>query len=631
MKGCSSVPARRASLPAYRPQLAQLVETAPTGPGWIHELKLDGYRIGCLKDRGSVTLLSRNGRDWTAQFPEIVAAAKTLPAKRLLLDGELVILLPDGRSSFQALQNAVAQEPPRPDLVYFAFDLLHLGEEDLHRSPLEARKERLAALLQRARGEAAHRIRYGAHLDGDGPEVFRHACRLGAEGIVSKRLGQPYRPGRNATWVKTKCVLRQELVIGGFTDPEGSRDGIGSLVVGYHDDRNRLRYAGKVGTGFTQAASRALRRRLEGLEQKASPFDPRPPGWLGRSAHWVSPTLVAEVLFTEWTRDGKIRHPSFQGLREDKGPPEVRRETPQRRTARDVVAGVSISHPDRMVYPQLRITKLQLARFYEALSDRILPHVQGRPLTLYRCPTGVGGEDGHFMKHSKVWAPDALRRVRIQEKTKLGEYLIADDAAALVALVQMDVVELHTWNSVYETLEQPNRIVLDLDPGPQVAWRDVVDAARTVRGVLRALRLESFVKTTGGVGLHVVVPLQPVADWKDCLAFSRAVAEALARQAPDRFTTAFAKAGRERKILLDYLRNNRTNTSVAAFSTRARPHAPVSVPLDWDELSPRRKSDAFTLKNLQRRLARLREDPWAGYWKCRQRLTKAALSALRAI
>jgi len=312
----------RTALPPYRPQLAALVAAPPEGAGWVHETKYDGYRIGCAIERGQVTLWSRRGKDWTAQFPEVAAAARALAVRSALLDGEVAAVLPDGRTSFQALQNAFSGGSRT--LRYFVFDLLFLDGKDFTRLPLRERKARLEALLVGTRAEV---IQYASHVDAPGPAVLREACRLGLEGIVSKRADEPYRPGARAGWTKAKCIARQELVIGGFTDPEGSREGIGALLVGHHE-QGVLRFAGKVGTGFTNASARALRARLEPLERGRSPFDPAPPGWLGRNAHWVEPVLVAEVAFTEWTGDGKIRHPSFQGLREDKRAEEVVREAP---------------------------------------------------------------------------------------------------------------------------------------------------------------------------------------------------------------------------------------------------------------------------------------------------------------
>ena len=624
--------------PDYVPQLATLVATPPSGDEWLHEIKYDGYRIGARVRKGRVSLYTRNGNDWTAAFPELADAIRKLDLDDALIDGEAAMVLPDGRTSFQALQNMGAAAR-RAAIVYFVFDLLRLDGQSLEALPLEQRKARLKKLVG---ARKTGRIRYSEHITGNGDTFFAEACRTGLEGIVSKQRHEPYRAGRHGGWVKTKCVQRQEFVIGGFTDPEGMRAGIGALLIGYYDG-GRLVFSGKVGTGFSHKAALDLRAKLDRLENKTSPFTPAPPGALGRNAHWVRPDLVCEVEFTEWTTDGKIRHPSFQGLRADKQPKEIVREkaVARPRAARaaetratggqdqNVVAGVPISHQDRILYPDLTLTKIDIARYYESIATWVVPHVAGRPLTLVRCPEGLRA-DCFFMKHSKVWAPSALRRVRIKEKTKLGEYLIADDLPALVGLVQMGVLEIHTWNSVFEDIERPNRLVFDLDPGDEIEWPAVVRAARMVRDALAALQLDSWVKTTGGRGLHVVVPLTPHADWSQCLEFSKALSERFEQAQPSLYTTAFAKAGRARKILIDYLRNNRTNTSIAAYSTRARTGAPVSVPLTWEELKTSLDPQAFTVRTLARRVEKLKSDSWAGYWKCRQKLTAQLIRALRA-
>jgi bifunctional non-homologous end joining protein LigD len=641
--------AAAAPLPTtFEPQLATLVKEAPEGDAWVHELKYDGYRIGCRVEGDRALLLSRRGKDWTAAFPEVCAAVGRLGVRQALLDGEVAVVLADGRTSFQALQNVFGGGAGRrAGMAYFLFDLLHLDGRDLRGLPLEERKAILTSVI--AGGRGAPVIRYSEHVVGNGRAFFSHACRMGLEGIISKQRTLPYTGGRTTSWVKTKCIKRQEMVIGGFTDPEGSRSGIGALLVGMNDARGRLAFAGKVGTGFSHKVALDLRRRLDALEQKSCPFDPPPTGWMRGHAHWVRPVLVAEVQFGEMTEDGKVRHASFQGLRADKTAKEVVAEKPVEVVAEEVpatrvraaartgssdgsrveVAGISLSNPDRMMYPDLEVTKLGLARFYENIAEWIVPHVKGRPLTLVRCPKGMVDPDGcQYMKHSGVWAPPALRRVHIPEKKKVGEYLVADHLAGVVALVQMDVLEIHTWNSLAgPDIERPNRLVFDLDPGPDVQWGAVITAARLLRDTLAALGLESFVKTTGGRGLHVVVPLVPERPVDECLAFSRNLSAAIARRDPESYTVAVPKAGRERKILIDYLRNNRTNTSVAAFSTRARPAAPVSVPITWEELSPRLASDHFTMTTLPRRLARLRRDPWASYWKSKQRLTAAILAA----
>src|SRR5262245_2166026 len=633
----------------YVPQLATLVDTPPSGDEWLHEIKYDGYRIGARVRNGHVFLYTRNGNDWTAAFPDVADAVDHLGLDDALIDGEVAVVLPDGRTSFQGLQNTAAGGS-RGTLVYFVFDLLRLNGENLESHLLEGRKVLLKKLVG---SRSTGRIRFSEHVAGNGQAFFSEACRAGLEGIVSKRRDQPYRAGRHGGWVKTKCVQRQEFVIGGFTDPEGMRAGIGALLIGYYEG-DRLVFCGKVGTGFTHKLALELRARLERIEQKTCPFTPPLAGGLGRNAHWVKTEMVCEVEFTEGTTDGKIRHPSFQGLRSDKDPKEIRREKPihfqsvqakspvaRAFTARAMsprpkagrtshkgsshrdrvtVASVDISHPDRILYPHPKLTKLDIANYYESIAKWIVPHVAGRPLTLVRCPEGIRGEC-FFMKHSKVWAPKALRRVRIKEKTKLGEYLIADDISGIVSLAQMGVLEIHTWNSIFEDVERPNRLVFDLDPGDDVDWRAVVRGARMVRAALNALKLESFVKTTGGRGLHVVVPLTPHADWKQCLDFSRALSELFEQAQPELYTTAFAKTGRSGKVLIDYLRNNRTNTSIAAYATRARDGAPVSVPLTWEELRVSLDPRSFTVLTVPKRLAKLKADPWFGYWQCRQKLT----------
>ncbi|HKU40463.1 MAG TPA: DNA ligase D [Polyangiales bacterium] len=614
------MPVPRSSPPAYRAQLATLVAAAPSGAGWLHELKHDGYRLGCTKQGARVKLESRRGNDWTARFPELAAAIAELPARTLLIDGEITALLPDGRTSFQALQNAFSGRP-RPKLAFYAFDLLYLEARDVARLPLEERKQLLAELLSRA--GAGTVIRYSDHVIGEGARVFERACKLGAEGIVSKRRTEPYRPGRNALWLKVKCLQRQELVVGGFTDPEGSREGVGSMLVGYYDDAGALVFAGKVGTGkgFGQKFWRTLRGRLERLEQKTCPFTPRPTGWLGKHAHWLRPELVSEVEFSEWTAGGHIRHPSLKGFREDKPAHDVLRERAQ--------PSVTLTSPERIMYPALKFTKADLAQFYADIAPWMLPHVRGRPLTLVRCEHGASKADAlrsecSFLRHTSGWhrfVPDFVRRERIVEREKIGEYLVIESAAALLAIINGDILELHTWNSTVDHVEQPDRLVFDLDPAPDVAWRRVIDAALLLRERLAARALESWVKTTGGKGLHVCVPLSPVHDWQSCFEFSRGVASELVKKQPRKFTTAFGKAARSGKILIDYKRNHRAAVAIAAFSTRARANGSVSVPIGWEELEAEPGPDRFTVRNLREYLRARKRDPWREYWKCSQTLS----------
>ncbi len=627
--------ARKGPLPRFlRPQLATLVTDPPGGEGWLHEMKFDGYRILSRLQGGRATLMSRNGNDWTAHFPQVAAAVQALPASQAMIDGEVAVLLPNGTTSFQALQNALSQRA-QGELVYFAFDLPHLDGYDLTRAGLEDRKAALAGLLSKTSGA----VRYSAHVVGSGDEFFASACALLLEGIVSKRRDAPYEMGRGRGWLKVKCLRRQEVVIGGFTEPTGSRAGLGALLVGVHGG-GALVYVGKVGTGYTDKVLKDLRRSLEALEQPACPFQPRPKG-VG-SPHWVKPELVAEVAFSEWTGDGKMRHPSFQGLRTDKPAREVVREraaptedvapgpsAASKGAGEAAVAGVRLTHPDRALYPEPGITKRALAEFYEGIADWILPHVAGRPLTLLRCPEGLAKEC-FYMKHSELWAPPALRRVKIREKTKVGDYLVVDDLAGIISLVQMGILEIHTWNSTADSVEEPTRMVFDLDPGPAVRFDRVVAAARRVREMLLSAGLESFVKTTGGKGLHVVVPLGPGHGWDETFGFSQLVASQMVREEPRTYTDSMPKAGRKDKILVDVLRNNRGSTSVAAYSTRARPAAPVSVPLAWEELDRDRRPDHYTVENLPRRLSSLKADPWARYSTVRQKIAAPRASRARA-
>ena len=625
----AAVPGARAGALPRTPalQLATLVEQAPRGDQWLHEMKFDGYRIAAALGDESTRLVSRNGKDWTAHFAAVARDVSRLPAKTALLDGEVAVVIKDGTTSFQALQNAL-EGAGGGTLTYFVFDLLYLEGHDLTGATLADRKAALGRLLA-AGGPDLGSLRFSDHVAGDGDAFFKSACALGLEGIVSKRSDARYEGGRSKSWVKVKCLERQEFVIGGYTDPEGSRVGIGALLLGVHDAESALVFAGKVGTGFTSKTLADLQRRLEPLVRPASPFGrARIPGVT--RAHWVEPKLVAEVRFTEWTSDGRLRHPSFLGLREDKKASDVIRERAQPvARAAPVVAGVRLTNADRVVFDGPQVTKLDLALYYAKMAGRILPHVLGRPLTLVRGPEGAS-KPTFYMKHSGVWAPPALRRVKIQEKTKVGEYLVVDDLPGLIALVQMGILEIHTWNSTADHLERPDRIVFDLDPDPSVAWPAVADAARLVRARLNQLGLVSFVKTTGGKGVHVVVPLRPGSSWEESFEFSRGLSEQIERADPRHFTTVMPKAARKGRILIDFLRNNRGNTAVAPYSTRAKPAAPLSVPIAWEELTPALRPDQFTLANIDARLARLKNDPWAEYMKVKQRLTVAARKAVGA-
>ncbi|MFN2384192.1 MAG: DNA ligase D, partial [Gemmatimonadota bacterium] len=663
--------ARRVRLPAtWSPQLATRVDDPPAGDAWLHEIKFDGYRALCRIENGRARFLTRRGLDWTARFAPLDAAAAGLPVTTAAIDGEVVVQRAAGATSFQDLQEALSAGRGK-DLVYYAFDLLHLDGRDLARVPLLQRKAALAQLLQARSTPAA--LRYSDHVVGSGAQVFREACRHQLEGIISKRKDSPVMAGRGRDWVKVKCVQRQEFVVGGFTEPTGSRTGFGALLVGLPEGKSgRLRYSGRVGTGFSDATLTQLRRRLGKLERATSPFTETLPRADARGARWVAPELVAEVEFTEWTRDGRLRHPSFQGLREDilpqfivrevaepapaatpaqKGKPNVKPKSDAKpkatakskarsRTKRqpkakatppaageERIAGVRLTNPGRVLYPGQDVTKRTLAQFYVAIEEWIVPQLAGRPLTLVRCPRGAGGQC-FYQKHADEAFPASVRRVEVPEDDgDIALYVAVDSIQGVVALVQLGVLEFHTWGSRVRTLEKPDRIIFDLDPDPAVAWPDVIAGARELRTRLTAVGLECFVKTTGGKGLHVEVPLKPRADWTAVKGFAHGVALALARDEPARYLATASKAKRKGKIYVDYLRNGRGATAIAAYSTRSRAGAPVATPLRWDELSPKRHPDHYTVATLPRRLATLREDPWAAYEKARATLPRGAARA----
>lgn len=600
-----------------------LVDRPPVGDGWIHELKLDGFRMGIFVVGRSVRIISRRGTDYTDDFPEIVAAARKLRTKSAVLDGEIVVLDEHGVSRFQLLQQLGAS---RRGLTFFAFDLLSLDGENLIPLALEERKQRLKKLL----GRGSRLIRYTPHFAVDGAQMLAKACALGAEGIISKRRDAPYRvDARSAEWQKIKCIKRQEFVVGGFTDPEGSRVGVGSILVGYYE-RDALRFAGKVGTGrgWSDAFGRKLRRQLEGIETLRSPFDPPPAGWLGKNAHWVKPRLVAEVEFAEWTGDGHIRHPSLQGFRADKRPREVVREREARLARTEAAPAVRAEGKAPLVFPKLGLTTRDLADLYSRIADWAMPHVEGRPLTLVRMRSPITRDDAlrtqatfvHHTARDQRFIPSVVPRIRITEKKKTGEYCYVDSRDALIALLEVGVVEWHVWNARVDDVERPDRVVFDIDPGDGVPWSGVVSAARRLRSALRARDLESWVKTTGGKGLHVVVPFRAEHDWDTVFEFSRNTAAQLADEDPAHYTISFDKTERRGKVLIDYKRNYRTSIAVAALSPRARPRAPLSAPVRWEELGRMTGSDQVNVENIEDRLRRLKSDPWRDYWSIRQRL-----------
>ncbi|MBC7855816.1 MAG: DNA ligase D [Pirellulaceae bacterium] len=606
-----------------------LADHTPQGDQWLHEIKFDGYRIICRLDHGKVKLITRRFQDWTHRYTPIAEEAVQLPADSASLDGEIVSLLPSGISSFQDLQNA-GKRGSTANLIYYVFDLLYLNGHDLRSLPLAQRKELLAELLKTG---SSPRMQLSEHFEDDGPAFFRQCCQLGLEGVVSKRKDRPYHSGRNDDWIKSKCIATEELVIGGFTISPAVQRGFGALLVGYHD-QGRFVYAGRVGTGFSNQLLLDMRKRLESIQQAKSPFKTVPKKELAATVRWVKPQLVAQVEFTGWTADGVLRHPSFQGLREDKAaaavtrPPSLQlkidQETPMphsatktrrhftKKAARPATQErpVKLTNPQRVLFPDDGITKLDLAGYYAQVAPWMLPHIVDRPLSLVRCPGGQG-KSCFFQKHPGAETPPSLLRVPVEEKDGVEDYVAVQDLEGLLSLVQISALEIHLWGSRHDRLEQPDRIIFDLDPDANLPWPRVIEAAFEVREALAELDLESFVKTTGGKGLHVVVPINPRRErWDTVKAFTHRFAKALVEQKPNLYVANMSKAARKGKIFIDYLRNDRGSTSIAPYSTRAKPGAPVSIPLAWDELTPKLASDHFHVGNVAERLESLTRDPW---------------------
>jgi bifunctional non-homologous end joining protein LigD len=613
--------ARKGLLPAFlEPSLAAPCDKAPSGPNWIHEIKHDGYRIQARIDGNKVRLLTRHGLDWTARFRGIADALAEPGLGSALIDGEIVVEGDGGITNLSHLQ-ADLQSGRRDRFRYFTFDLLYCDGYDLTKASLIDRKYLLAQII--AVLPPTSPIRFSEHLEADGPTMLAHTCRLGLEGIISKRGDLPYRPGRGHHWFKAKCMQSQEFVILGYVASTAASGAIGSLALGYHAG-DKLAYAGRVGTGWSEALAKSLRKELDKIKAAKPALAKALPAGAEKGVVWVEPRLVCAVEYRDWTRDGLIRNSSFKGLREDKPATEITLEMPQQTTkvprskVRAAAPAVKLTHPERILWQEPGITKQGLADFYTDIADWILPHVAGRVLSLLRCPSGTSAKC-FFAKHP--WAGLAKEVERIDVGTE--EPMIAiDNLDGLLNLVQAGVVEIHPWGSRADRLDEPDRLIFDLDPGEDVPWSAVIAAAHEVRERLDALGLKSFVKTTGGKGLHVMLPITPGDGWDVAKAFTKSIAEGMAKSAPDRYVATLSKKARHGRILIDYLRNDRGSTAVGAYSTRGFAQATVSTPLAWDELSERVRSDHFTVGNLRNRLQFLERDPWDGFFKLRQHLPK---------
>ena len=643
------------------PQLATLAKSVPMRGEWVYELKLDGYRLLARFDaRGHIKLYTRNGNDWTSKMKPLVKSLEALELRSSWLDGEITVLRDDGTPDFNALQNAFDRSRTE-SIEYFLFDVPFFEGHDLRNTPLRARRAWLKQLLDAKDGA---RLRFSADFAADPGSLLQSAANIGLEGLMAKRADAPYTSGRTETWLKLKTHERQELVIGGFVDREGSNREVGSLLLGYYDDAGRvLQYAGNVGSGWTASRSADLHKRLVQLETKEPPFPPgsvEPGRWPRRTLgkeRWVRPELVAEISFSGWTPDGSVRHAVFQGLRVDKPAQQVRRERTKpvlaalgvAAGAKPRVGGVKITHPERVIDPATGFKKLDLVHYYESVAEWMLPHLKGRPCSLMRGPTGVGGEL-FFQKHDdkltrKRRAAPGFREPlgeRVGRSPDLGAgsipglreldpslwpghagLLEVPSAEALVNAAQMNVIEFHTWNSTARRIDEPDRIVFDIDPGEGVPWQRVQEAAMLTRTLLTELGLKAWLKTSGGKGLHVVVPIAPKLDYDTVKSFSQAVVQHLAQTVPSRFVAKSGAANRVGKVFVDYLRNNHGATTVAAFSARARPGMGVSMPIAWDQLGSIKGGAQWNIGNAREYLSFQKNDPWADYWRSRQTLAKA--------
>jgi len=607
--------------PFQPPQLATLVDSVPTGSDWIHEYKYDGYRLLIATGDGAATAWTRNGKDWSDKFRALVRAAASLPAG-CLIDGEAVAVNAKGKPDFQLLQSTL-KESKGANLAFYAFDLLVDRGEDIKKLPNIERKERLAALLE----GVAPPIIYGDHVVAKGEALFNAICKEGGEGIVSKKASAPYRGGRTRNWLKVKCIQRQEFVVVGWSESDRRR-GFRSLLLGLRE-KGKLKYAGKVGTGFNTNMIEDLMERMKPLETDKPPLDvPRADR---KGAHWIEPKLVAEIAFTEFTSDGILRHPSFIALREDKPATEVVREVPkklsksekkgERATAESF--GITITNPERVIFPEDGLTKKDLADYYAEIQALMMVDAARRPITLIRCPQGRG-KHCFFQKHDSGSMGEHVKHLPIKEKDgEIADYLYFDDVRGLLACVQMGTIEFHGWGSRIDKVEYPDRLVFDLDPDVGLDFAAVRSAAVRLRELLTDLGLKSFPLLTGGKGIHVVVPLDAKAKWDKVKSFAERFSRAVAEAEPERFTANIRKAQRKGRIFLDWLRNQRGATAVLPYSARAREGAPVAAPIAWEELDQYKGGNAFSIRDADRLIDRASSKLLAGWGQANQALPKA--------
>lgn len=594
------------------PQLATLVQSVPPGE-WLYEIKFDGYRILTRVDGQDVRIITRGGLDWTARFPTLHKHLQGAKLPRGWYDGEIVVLDETGRPSFNALQNAIEGKRNR-EIVYFLFDAPWLGQ-DLREVAVEERRRRLQEVLP----PGGEHLRFSDELAASGRDLLASACKMGLEGIIGKRRGSRYTGERSADWIKLKCVLRQEFVIGGYARKESTGTGLSALLVGYYDSAGVLHYAGKVGTGFTGEQMGELQRRIDSLNQRERPFAEKTS--YDKRAVWCKPQLVCEVEYREWNEGQHLRHTAFKGLRSDKPAREVRREGDSRSAASTKPPSIKVSNPDRVVDQSSGATKIDLVRYYEAVAAWMLPHLADRPVSFVRAPSGIAGQL-FFQKHLEHSMPGVEV---LDAKLWPGHegLLVVNSLQALVTAAQMNVVEFHTWNSVASAINQPDRVIFDLDPGEGVTWERIVTAAQLVRTMLDELGLQAWLKTSGGKGLHVVVPLEPTLPYERVKAFSQAVVQHMAKTIPDWFVAKAGASNRVGRIFVDYLRNGLAQTTAAAFSARARAGLGVSMTISWEQLAKVTGGAHWTIANAVRHLQQRTADPWEDYGACRQSLDRA--------
>jgi bifunctional non-homologous end joining protein LigD len=604
----------------------------PAGANWLHEVKYDGYRIIARKAGDDVTLFSRSGLDWTVRFPAIAQAMLSLPCESAMLDGEAAFVLASGITDFKSLQQHI--DSPHPAIRYFVFDLLWLDGKDLRKQPLKARRAALAELMS-AKGISNYLV-YADYVEGSGPEFFAQAEAHGLEGIMSKRADRPYISGRGRDWLKIKCKQNAEFVIAGFSRSDVRGKPFSSLLLGTFED-GKLIYSGKVGTGFDAGDFTRLAKKFKPLERSRAPFE-HVPAAERKDAVWLEPKLVAQVEFAERTRDGRLRHPSFKGLREDKQAREVHREAQNdeetgmaRASAQQgggaVFDGITLTNPDRVYYPGIGLTKLGVARYYETVATELLSYAARRPISLVRCPQGIDKEH-FFQRHAMKGMSDAIKQVPIPGGESKKPYLYIEDAQGLFGLVQIGTLEIHDWGVSLAQIDKPDRIVFDLDPDEDLPLPILKAATAEVREFLADLGFKSFLKSTGGKGLHLVAPLTPKLGWDEVKEFAKAVANGLVAARPDRYTANPLKRTRVGKIFVDYLRNQRGGSAIVNYSTRAKEGAPVACPLRWDELKGLKTASPYNVKTLPARLKALKSDPWEGFFSTRQSITAKAKKAL---